>query len=631
MTSAIRSLLRAAADGETNIVRDLLAEGADVNEATEGGRTALMLAALLGHEDIVALLLNAGADAQLEDKVGLTASDWAARRGFPKITRLIGNTLGNERPDHNKTKLEFVDSSVDDEAPIQISDYADVASEIHSTPDLKASNQTEETDVQTPKFGGAAGAILRIRAAEVSRETESQVRPDGLAQVSDVLLSSTAPAATGDDPTPAPMNVPTATPAPNDVPTATPAPIKPVFQMRSPYAGTPREALDDDTTIAAPTTEVSTLPATPSDIPAAAPPEKRPEPQVPVVSVRTAAPVMNQSLDSLSDKRCPKCDTRYESTRLRCPRDNTLLVKIKVPSFSSIPSHSSTRPIAWLLVAITLGGSAFVAYRANSYFSKTPSPVSLPIAVKTEQPAALPVKMAPVIGGDLVGTELIVPDAEYPAHSGAGTDGVDDSGKVTVRVRVNQKGMVIFAQALDGDERLQEAAVKAGKSAAFSPEKLRGKGRTVTGTITYNFVPPKPSANGPSNVTAAKAAGSATQSASTVSGSSPATGSSPANAGAKPPASDDQFPLTGGPLAGTELNLPKPQYPSSAKSKGISGTIAIVVRVNRAGRVISWRTGEGDPQLRAAALKAAKQATFSPDKLPGKGEVVGTITYNFKL
>jgi TonB family protein len=224
-----------------------------------------------------------------------------------------------------------------------------------------------------------------------------------------------------------------------------------------------------------------------------------------------------------------------------------------------------------------------------------------------------------------------VPDAEYPAHTVAGTEGVDASGKVTVRVHVNQKGMVIFAMALDGDERLRGAAVKASKNAAFSPEKLRGKGRTVTGTITYNFVAPTPSTNGPSYVTAAKAAGSATQSASAASESSPVTGSSPANAAANPPASDDQLPLTGGPLAGTELNLPIPQYPSSAKSKGISGTISIVVRVNRAGKVISWRTGEGDSQLRAAALKAAKQATFSPGKLPGKGEVVGTITYNFKL
>ncbi|MGI8897042.1 MAG: TonB family protein, partial [Pyrinomonadaceae bacterium] len=70
-------------------------------------------------------------------------------------------------------------------------------------------------------------------------------------------------------------------------------------------------------------------------------------------------------------------------------------------------------------------------------------------------------------------------------------------------------------------------------------------------------------------------------------------------------------------------------YPEKAKSKAISGTITVVVRVNRAGKVISWRTSQGDSQLRAAALKAAKKATFSPEKLP-KGEVVGTITYNFK-
>jgi len=283
-----------------------------------------------------------------------------------------------------------------------------------------------------------------------------------------------------------------------------------------------------------------------------------------------------------------------------------------------------------LLVAITLLGSAFVAYRANSYFFPTPAPVSSPIAAKTERPVALPVKTAPVIGGDLVGMELLVPDAEYPDDAAARGGDAGAAGNVTVRVHVNQKGMVISAQALDGDKRLRGAAVKAGKSAAFSPEKLRSKGRTVTGTITYNFVAPKTSANGPSN-TASKAVGSATQSASAVSEPSPSTGSSPANAAQNASASDDQFPLTGGPLAGTELNLPKPQYPSSAKSRGIYGTISIVVRVNRAGRVISWRTGEGDPQLRAAALKAAKQATFSPDKLPGKREVVGTITYNFKL
>src|ERR1700730_17496981 len=352
MTSAPRSLLRAAADGEANIVTDLLAEGADVNETTEGVRTALMLVPLLAHEAIVALLLNAGANAQLEDKVGLTAADWAARRGFPKIIQLIGNTSGNERSDQTNARLDLVDSSVDDEASVQISHYADVASEIHPTSDLDASNQTEESDVPTPKLGGAAGAILRIRAAEINQQAQSQEPPDTLVHDSDILLSSPPPEETADD-----LTLP-----PVDVPTTTGTPVNAVSQMQDPHAVSPHEVLDDDTTIAAATTEVSTLPATPPDIPAAATPEKRSaevEPKVPTVYVRTAAPAVNQSLDSLSGKRCPKCETRYESTRLRCPRDNTLLVRIKVPSFSSIPSHSSTRPIAWLLVAITLGGSAF--------------------------------------------------------------------------------------------------------------------------------------------------------------------------------------------------------------------------------------------------------------------------------
>ena len=83
--------------------------------------------------------------------------------------------------------------------------------------------------------------------------------------------------------------------------------------------------------------------------------------------------------------------------------------------------------------------------------------------------------------------------------------------------------------------------------------------------------------------------------------------------------------MLGGPLVGAESNLPQPDYPERAKSKGIYGTITVVVRVNRAGKVISWSTSQGDSQLRAAALKAAKKATFSPDKLAGEGEVVETL------
>jgi TonB family protein len=94
---------------------------------------------------------------------------------------------------------------------------------------------------------------------------------------------------------------------------------------------------------------------------------------------------------------------------------------------------------------------------------------------------------------------------------------------------------------------------------------------------------------------------------------------------------DENLPVTGDALAGTEIDLPQAEYPRSLLSQGIAATITVTVRVNRLGKVISWLTSSGDSKLRAAALKAAKKARFDPAKLPGKGEVVGTITYNFKV
>jgi TonB family protein len=54
------------------------------------------------------------------------------------------------------------------------------------------------------------------------------------------------------------------------------------------------------------------------------------------------------------------------------------------------------------------------------------------------------------------------------------------------------------------------------------------------------------------------------------------------------------------------------------------------VRVNRQGKVVSWRTLDGNRAFREAALKAAKKATFSPQKLGDITSVLGTITYSFK-
>jgi hypothetical protein len=67
-------LVDAAKEGDTKIVRELLATGADVNHTKEGdeGRTALYKAAWKGHLEAVQALIDAGADV---DKGGTT--DWA--------------------------------------------------------------------------------------------------------------------------------------------------------------------------------------------------------------------------------------------------------------------------------------------------------------------------------------------------------------------------------------------------------------------------------------------------------------------------------------------------------------------------------------------------------------------------
>jgi TonB family protein len=253
----------------------------------------------------------------------------------------------------------------------------------------------------------------------------------------------------------------------------------------------------------------------------------------------------------------------------------------------------------WLLILATLGASAFLAYRFNNYLFKNDQPIAaenVRPAVANGPDAAASKRVNPAVDGELIDAAVNVPDAEYPASTN-NPDG--PSGPVMVLVQVDSAGRVTSARALYGDDELQAAAVQAAKKATFDPKKLATKGKIVTGTITYTFINRRTGAGSPI---------------------------------AKPGAESntDEAVIVGGPLAGTQIDVPAPDYPASAKRNGIKGAVTVVVRVDRSGKVISWLTLNGDPQLRAAALKAAKKASFSPDKLPSKGEVVGTITYNFK-
>jgi TonB family protein len=91
-SAAERLLLRAAADGDTDGVRALLAEGAPVDATDQNARTPLILATFFGHYEVVKLLLAAGARAELKDDLDATALSWALSRGFTEIAKLLQET-----------------------------------------------------------------------------------------------------------------------------------------------------------------------------------------------------------------------------------------------------------------------------------------------------------------------------------------------------------------------------------------------------------------------------------------------------------------------------------------------------------------------------------------------------------
>jgi TonB family protein len=90
-----------------------------------------------------------------------------------------------------------------------------------------------------------------------------------------------------------------------------------------------------------------------------------------------------------------------------------------------------------------------------------------------------------VSGGVLDDKATSKPEPAYPAVAKA----VRASGRVTVRVIVDENGNVISARATSGHPLLRAAAEQAARQARFNPTELAAKPAKVTGTLTYDFKP----------------------------------------------------------------------------------------------------------------------------------------------
>ncbi|HZB44019.1 MAG TPA: energy transducer TonB, partial [Pyrinomonadaceae bacterium] len=90
--------------------------------------------------------------------------------------------------------------------------------------------------------------------------------------------------------------------------------------------------------------------------------------------------------------------------------------------------------------------------------------------------------------------------------------------------------------------------------------------------------------------------------------------------------------VNGGILNQRARSRPLPAYPPIARAARAQGTVAVRIVIDEEGKVISAEAVNGHPLLRAAAVEAARAATFAPTRLNGRPvKVTGHLTYNFVL
>ncbi len=115
----------------------------------------------------------------------------------------------------------------------------------------------------------------------------------------------------------------------------------------------------------------------------------------------------------------------------------------------------------------------------------TGSPLAEPTMKKSVETNGNTPMPKTISGGVLNGKAISLPKPVYPTAAKA----VRASGAVTVQIMVDETGRVVSATAVSGHPLLRQAAVAAANQAEFAPTRLAGKAVSVSGVLTFNFVP----------------------------------------------------------------------------------------------------------------------------------------------
>ena len=132
------------------------------------------------------------------------------------------------------------------------------------------------------------------------------------------------------------------------------------------------------------------------------------------------------------------------------------------------------------------GGSIHVRMKVRyTDFSPTRATLKVTEIGENEVPDGTSGVAKPIEGGVLNSKAVSLPKPIYTEEAKR----IKASGKITVKVIVDENGKVIFAQALNGQAALREAAEAAARQAIFQPVVQDGITVRVAGTLVYDFVP----------------------------------------------------------------------------------------------------------------------------------------------
>lgn len=123
-------LIRACAEGNLDLIKSLIEQGADIEAKNNDGRTALMWACENGAIEVVSFLIRKGANINEKDNQGLTALCAAAQNGHFPIVKLLVENGANIRIKVNETVLAIAEAQKGGYE--QIAQY--LAEKLESTP-----------------------------------------------------------------------------------------------------------------------------------------------------------------------------------------------------------------------------------------------------------------------------------------------------------------------------------------------------------------------------------------------------------------------------------------------------------------------------------------------------------------